>query len=371
MTASKSDTMSERSRILLFSLFVIGLLFPAEYGQAQGYAPGTLRDRKDRETFLTPPSQEEEKAHFWKVQKDVSLYYFTEGQGEEILFLHGGPGFPPLEAGKGFDLLKDDYKVYYYHQRGCGKSTRPIDRFESQNYFANMQTLVKKLGIEQQIADIDRIRRILKKDKIILAGHSFGGFIATLYAVEFPERVKKLILLSPAEMLVMPNPEGGMFETIKRCLPEGQVKEDFDAYQMRFFQSFGGVFSKSEKDLVALNLEFVRYYVAALEAKGLPSEHVRPPEGHDSGWMPFGIYFSLGMRYDHTKSLSRITCPVLLIHGEQDIVMGLKAIKSYEDNIENAILRVLKKAAHNTFDDQPQEFADAVRAFLQGEEAGS
>ena len=37
----------------------------------------------------------------------------------------------------------------------------------------------------------------LKIEKFTLLGHSFGGFIAGLYSIRYPESVKKLIFLSP------------------------------------------------------------------------------------------------------------------------------------------------------------------------------
>jgi pimeloyl-ACP methyl ester carboxylesterase len=116
---------------------------------------------------------------------------------------------------------------------------------------------------------------------------------------------------------------------------------------------------------VALNREFAGYYAEALKAKGLPAADVRVPEEHDSGWMPFAVYFSLGMKYDHTASLSRITCPVLIISGEKDIAVTADGIRSYQDNIKNVTLNTIPNAAHFSYNEQPQEFAKAIGAFLQ------
>ncbi len=56
-----------------------------------------------------------------------------------------------------------------------------------------MQTLEQTLGISAQVADIERIRRILGEEKLIMVGHSFGGFLASLYAAEFPEHVARMV----------------------------------------------------------------------------------------------------------------------------------------------------------------------------------
>jgi pimeloyl-ACP methyl ester carboxylesterase len=50
--------------------------------------------------------------------------------------------------------LNDRFKFFYYHQRGCGRSTRPITGFPSANYPANVAALQKALGIPAHLADI-------------------------------------------------------------------------------------------------------------------------------------------------------------------------------------------------------------------------
>lgn len=69
-----------------------------------------------------------------------------------------------------------------------------------------MTTLEQTLGLGAQIADIERIRRLLGDEKLILMGHAWGGFLALLYAAEFPDRIDALILVFPADVLVMPQP---------------------------------------------------------------------------------------------------------------------------------------------------------------------
>jgi cardiolipin-specific phospholipase len=45
---------------------------------------------------------------------------------------------------------------------------------------------------------LDEWRRVLKIKKFCLAGHSFGGYIAALFAAARPECINQLFLLSPA-----------------------------------------------------------------------------------------------------------------------------------------------------------------------------
>jgi proline iminopeptidase len=159
--------------------------------------------------------------------------------------------------------LTDEYEFIYYDQRGCGKSTRPFDRFASSNFFQNTSTLEQTLGLGAQVADVERIRKILGEEQLLIVGHSFGAFLAALYAAEFPENVKGLILVAPADTLVMPPEHGGLFEEIRDRLPE-EMKEDFAAF-LDDYLDFGGIFSKSEADLQALHNEFARFYLVAAQ----------------------------------------------------------------------------------------------------------
>ena len=85
-------------------------------------------------------------------------------------------------------------------------------RANSSNFYNNMLELNANLGLPAQVADIEQIRRKLGQDKMILIGHSFGGFLAALYAIEFPDRVESLVLVSPADVVKIPSETGDKIE---------------------------------------------------------------------------------------------------------------------------------------------------------------
>jgi proline iminopeptidase len=260
----------------------------------------------------------------------------------------------------GLKSLTSNYRFHYYDQRGCGKSSRPFDRFASSNYYENMQALDRTLGIGAQIADIERIRQLLGDDKIILVGHSFGGFLAALYAAEFPEHVKALILVAPAEMLLMPPESGGLFEQVRPLLPE-DMQSDYDAYLKRYLD-YSSIFTQNETELAALNAEFVRYYSVAAGRKGfaIPSDTDLSATG---GWMVQAMYMSLGLQHDYRAALKSVAAPVLVIHGEKDL-QPEQASRMYANLFPNATFRIIPNAGHFVFDDQPDAFAQVVGEFM-------
>jgi pimeloyl-ACP methyl ester carboxylesterase len=107
----------------------------------------------------------------------MDLYYEIQGQGEPVILIHGG----------GVDLrdwqfvaprLAKNYQVIAFDGRGAGKSP-PI--VEPANFVEDLRNLLDYFGIKQTA----------------LVGHSIGGQIATDFALAYPNRVSKLVLIGP------------------------------------------------------------------------------------------------------------------------------------------------------------------------------
>jgi proline iminopeptidase len=342
--------------VLVLLVLVVGVGIFFWYSMRKPlYEPGMVREGKNLRAPLTPPEQSGD-ARFWDVEPDIKLHHFSAGEGKNVLVVHGGPGFPYSELWSGLEPLTGDYRFHYYDQRGCGQSTRPIDRFASGNFYQNVKTLDAALGIGAQVADMERIRQILGEEKLILVGHSFGGFLAALYAAEFPARVEALVLIAPADVLVMPQESGGLFEEVRVRLPENMQK-DYAAYLERYL-NFRGIFSKSEAELVALNQEFARYYEVVM-----PQISTMLEQGEAGGWMVQAMYFSMGLRHDYGGALKDVAAPVLVLHGADDLQTEATS-RVYAGAFPNARFEVVAGATHFPFYERPQTFAALVGEFL-------
>ncbi len=340
--------------VLLLLVIAGGAWFWYQMGEPL-YQPGMVRAGQNLRAPLQPPAQTSD-PQYWQVEPDIRLYHFSQGQGKNVLIIHGGPGYPYIRPWTGLDSLAANYRFNYYDQRGSGQSTRPIDKFTSSNNYENMQTLDKTLGIGAQIADIERIRQILGEDKLILVGHSWGGFLAALYAAEFPERVQALVLIAPADMLLMPQPSGGLFKAVEQKLPQ-TMRAEYADFQNRYL-NFNTILSKSEAELVALNDEFAKYYGAA-------TQETLQPQGKSGGWMVWAQYLSLGTRHDYRSALKSVTAPVLVIHGSDDLQTESES-RVYADAFPNSRFQVIQGATHFPFEEKPGEFGKVVGDFLDG-----
>ncbi|XP_043267663.1 1-acylglycerol-3-phosphate O-acyltransferase ABHD5 isoform X2 [Venturia canescens] len=101
-----------------------------------------------------------------------------------IVLLHG------LGAGVALwclnlDNLSIDRPVYAMDLLGFGRSSRPKFSNEAQEAEA------------QLVRSVEEWRREMQLEKFVLLGHSMGGFLAASYAIQYPERVKHLILADP------------------------------------------------------------------------------------------------------------------------------------------------------------------------------
>jgi pimeloyl-ACP methyl ester carboxylesterase len=108
----------------------------------------------------------------------------TESKNVPIVLLHG------FGAGSAFwamnlEELAQDHPVYALDILGFARSSRPEFSCDAEE-------------IEQQFVDsIDKWRDVMKLEKIVLLGHSFGGFLASSYSLKYPDRLAHLILVDP------------------------------------------------------------------------------------------------------------------------------------------------------------------------------
>jgi proline iminopeptidase len=113
---------------------------------------------------------------------DVSLFYETEGNGDPVILLAGGPGVTPYSVKPVEDYVSINHMAVLVHQRGTGKTPLPaLDKAH--------------LSLSVFIDDIDAVRQDLHADKVVLIGHSWGGMLAMAYAGAHPDRVSHLVLM--------------------------------------------------------------------------------------------------------------------------------------------------------------------------------
>lgn len=292
----------------------------------------------------------------WQVTGEVALFHDSFGAGEEhVLFVHGGPGFPPATRPLALEALAQTHTVHLFHQRGCGASTRPFARAPAGSFYEQLTAVEGTLGLAEQIADLERIRRALGQERILVVGHSFGGLVAALYAAEFPERVAGLVLVAPAPLHVMPLPPD-LFTTVRARLAEGgDVAElaAYDAYLVRYFD-LPAVMALDEAALSRFYGGFRAYYASAVGEPALAGAN----DGDAGGFAILATYLSLGQRRDWRPALGKITAPTVVLHGRGDLTPEGHT-RAFAAAIPGARVEVVE-AGHFPLDEVPTAVVAAV-----------
>jgi proline iminopeptidase len=333
------------------------------------FVPGTVAQRISArgESFEPPPAASRDR-DVWQVTPAVALHHTSIGRGRDVVVAHGGPGMPPARPWKAAELTGDSVRWHFYDQRGSGRSTRPVTTPPAGGVWQAMQDVEGQLGLAAQLADIERIRRILGQERLVLVGHSFGALIVALYAAEWPERVETLILLAPAPLVTMPVEDGDLFALVRARLPQAD-RAEFDAYMSEYFD-FPGLLKKDEATLARFFEKFGRFYGAAAGIGTQPDGAASDGELRAGGFVTLGLYLSLGRRHDWTSWLSRVRARVLVIHGTEDL-----QTRAATDRVARALPQAhvtdIAGAGHFMYDDRPEDVARLVRDALRVPAAAS
>jgi proline iminopeptidase len=204
--------------------------------------------------------------------------------------LHGGPGAHHDYLLPGFDALARGRELVYYDQRGGGRS--PVAR-------------EVPVGWTEQVADLEALRERWGLDRLTLAGYSWGGLLALLYALEHPGRMGRLALVSPAptwraaregfeQLFARRNLDPALQEERRRLRESGLRERDPAAFQQRIFE-----------------LSVAPYFFDPSRARDLTPFRV-------TGRTQQEVWSSLG-DYDLRPRLPALRgVPAIVLHGEAD-----------------------------------------------------
>lgn len=265
--------------------------------------------------------------------RGVQLHERRIGRGPEVVVLHGGPGAHHDYLLPGFDRLTPGRTLIYYDQRGGGRS--PVDRGVP-------------VGWTEQVADLDALRELWGHERLALVGYSWGGLLALLYALEHPDRVARIALVSPAPVWRAARSQFEARFAARSAAPaltaeraalraSGLQEADPAAYRRRAFElSVAGYFHDPAK-------------VAELTPFRI------------TGRTQQEVWESLG-NYDLRPRLGGLTAPALILHGVDDPI-PVEASRELA-RILGAPLIELPDCGHVPYVENPEGFVNALDHFL-------
>lgn len=273
--------------------------------------------------------------------RGVQLWYFVQGSGPVLLLQPAGAGWGG-DALIYIETLKPLEKIrtmVYLEPRGIGHSQRFIDP--------------SAYSMEEYVEDIEALREHLQIQKISIAGHSHGGFIALKYALKYPQKVESLFLMDTTPHV----PLGDYASWLKKRKGYREKLPLLNTLQKNSSLSA----DEKERAILKTLLPVIHFYnyekVASLVNEFL-TNMVVSAKPHQ--------YFNQNeaTTYDVRELIQHINVPTLIIIGEDDmpnIVIGSKIL---HEQIPNANLVVIEKCGHWPMIEDPNAFFNAVVPFL-------
>ncbi len=243
-----------------------------------------------------------------------------------IILLHGSPG--QISNWKHIiPCLEKHYRVIAFDQRGYGESDKPL-----------------KVSLEDYLEDLDQLIRELnlKRDRVVLVGHSFGGLVAQEYAARY--EILGLVLIGSLTRL-----KPGLIDHIIWSTPSILWRKLFfteNALTRSFYRKL--FFSKQTPSQVYE--EFIKDNKEYLE--NLPA-HV----------FQYLKYFK---DYNASENVPKIKTPTLIIVGEEDKVTPVEESRKLHETIKNSKLIIIRDAGHMVLYEKPKELCGYILEFIGG-----
>ena len=263
----------------------------------------------------------------------AKLWVETVGEGSRLVLLHGGPGASHDYLRPQLDALGDRHQLVYYDQRACGRS--PSDGAAP--------------GWREHVADLEALRVYLGDEKLTLLGYSWGGLLAMLYAVEHPERVARMALLSPAPSTASDRPAARA-----RLVAAGQRPEVAALRQVLAEREGLPPGSTPRERRHRFALAVAGYFANPLLAADL-TPFVVQQRVEEAVWKSLE-------GYDLSMALRGLHIPSLVIHGDEDPIPLDTARRTAE--ALRAELVILTHCGHVPYVEAPQPTFTALHRFF-------
>lgn len=237
--------------------------------------------------------------------RDIQLYYQISGSGMRLLYIGGTGGDLRVKPNIFDSPLAAGFELLAYDQRGLGQTDKPDIAYSMADYAADAAALIDEVGWAS----------------CAVMGESFGGMVAQHLALDYPEKVEKLIIVASSS-----GGAGGdsypIHEISKR--PANELASSMVAL----------LDSRCDADWQKTHSE---EYLAAAELLQRTLDPGTPER-------QIGARRQLEARMNHDvyRRLPEIRCPTLACAGRYDQVAPIPNLQAIVDQISDAELAVFE-----------------------------
>jgi abhydrolase domain-containing protein 6 len=258
---------------------------------------------------------------------DHHWVYLEGGKGETILFVHG---FGMEKDGWGLfpKAFSSNYRLILPDLPGFGENSR----LESADY-----------DVRNQVNRLHRFAESLDLDGFHLAGSSLGGYIAGLYASEYPQKVRSLALFSPLGVhSPVPSDMWRRYEETGEIALVYGTKAGFEELLRLLFYRIPpvpGTFKTFFAERGASNDAFYRKVLRDLAQGGMGLLEPR---------------------------LSRVGVRTLVVWGANDRILHVSGAEIFRKGLQNVKVLILEQCGHAPFFEKRKETTKVYQDFLAG-----
>jgi 3-oxoadipate enol-lactonase len=243
----------------------------------------------------------------------VHLGYARHGNGKPLLLVHGYP-LDHTSWKEVASLLGNDFDLILPDLRGFGESTTVETPYKMSDMADDLAGLLDHLGIE----------------KTAIAGHSMGGYVALAFAKKYPQRVSGLGLVSSQAVADAPEGKEKRYKTAQDVVDKG-VGVVVEGMTTKFSTDAG-----------------IQAFARGVMERQKPSAVI-------------GALKAMAEREDSTSILSSFDFPVVLIHGDADMLVPHERAREIKDALPSSQITVMPGAGHLPMLEFPQETASALK----------
>jgi 3-oxoadipate enol-lactonase len=267
---------------------------------------------------------------------DVNLYYELYGAGDPLVLVAGtGISLAPWRVSQVPEFAKH-YQVLIYDHRGLGRSDKPDMHYTTRLFGKDCVGLMNALGIE----------------RAHMMGHSMGARVCQWIALDYPEKVRSLVLSGPGSGKYSEDledyPRGVPLDAALEMIEKGYEKYQSDHWGPGFM--FSESFMKQHPDIVKKYQELIVDEVPPLKCY---LRHVVARQCHET-----------------THLLDKIKAPTLVIVGSKDIHEGgtgnhVDSARVLAEKIPNAELVLVEDGRHGYLREMPEKGHPPILDFLR------
>jgi pimeloyl-ACP methyl ester carboxylesterase len=255
----------------------------------------------------------------------VRIGYELLGGGEPLVLVHG-LAYDRAGWGRLPELLARSFRVVLVDNRGVGASDAPDGPYAVPQMAADVAAVLDDAGLE----------------RTNLFGVSLGGYIAQEFALAYPERVQRLVLVSTA--------------------PGGPRSHPMPAAGVEAFRQYPSMEREAGLRLMVENSLGRR---GVHDVRGLADEIVAYRLEHAPSLAAWQAQAHAGATFDAYDRVGEIAAPTLVLQGGADNVVDPRNAELLADLIPNARVEIVPDRGHLLVWEDAERVAELVTEFLQ------